>query len=82
MQTNLLEVHSYYRHPGATSRPGFRDIVMHMMRPESEMLEIPQEALNTNTLAGVLGGPLKAGINMYCDLQWAYFSPSGDEITV
>ena len=55
---------------------------MHMMRPESKMLEIPQEALNTHKFAGVLGGPLEAGINMYRDLQWAYFSPSADEITV
>ena len=37
------------------------------------MLSIPQEALNTHNLAGVLGSPLEVGANMYRDLQNKYY---------
>ena len=36
------------------------------------MLSIPQEALDTHPLAGVLGSPLEAGENMYSDLHNQY----------
>jgi hypothetical protein len=36
------------------------------------VLSIPQEALDTHHLAGVLGSPLKAGERMYEDLQTRY----------
>ena len=41
------------------------------------MLSIPEEALVTHHLAGVLGSPLEAGENMYHDLHVRYLANDG-----
>ena len=57
------------RYPLAGSRPGFRDLVIVLTGNHLDVLSIPQEALHSHQLAGVLGSALEAGENMYLDLQ-------------
>ena len=40
------------------------------------VLSIPQGAIETHQLAGVLGAPLEAGEKMYQDLQYTYVNSS------
>ena len=56
----------------AAQRPSFRELLLTLLSNPKEVLSIPLEALDTHNLAGVLGSPLKAGENMYRDLQNRY----------
>ena len=56
----------------AAQRPAFRDLLLRLLSSPEEVLSIPPDALDTHNLAGVLGSPLKAGENMYRDLQNRY----------
>ena len=67
------------RHPNSSSRPAFRDLLLQLMEPESMVLAIPEDDLDTHQLAGVLGAPLEAGEKMYRDLQCKYFTTDGNE---
>ena len=60
------------RNPTRSERPNFRSIHLRLLENEQDVLSIPQEALDTHQLAGVLGSPLKAGERMYEDLQTKY----------
>ena len=42
------------------------------------MLSIPQDALDTHSLAGVLGSPLECGDRMYKELQDRYSQNDSD----
>ena len=53
-------------------RPSFRDLLLTLLSIPDAMISLAQEALDTDHLAGVLGSPLKAGQNMYSDLQNRY----------
>ena len=56
-----------HRNPVAGSRPDFREILLPLIDQPDAVLYIPPEALDTDHLDGVLGSPLEAGENMYCD---------------
>ena len=60
---------TYCRYPLTGSRPGFRELVIVLTGNRLDVLSIPQEALHSHQLAGVLGSALEAGENMYLDLQ-------------
>ena len=64
--------HIHGRNPVAGSRPVFREILLPLIDKPDAVLYIPPEALDTHHLAGVLGSPLEAGENMYCDLHYTY----------
>ena len=70
------------RHPHSSLRPGFKDVLLQLMEPESIVLAIPDKDLTTHQLAGVLGAPVSAGERMYKDLQWKYFTPDQDKGSV
>ena len=69
----FLFSHSNSRHPEASERPAFSDILSALLDYEARVLFIPKEALETNPQAGVLGAPLEAGKGMYIVLQDSYF---------
>ena len=56
----------------AAQRPSFRELLLTLLDNPKVVLSIPQKALDTNHLAGVLGSPLEVGENMYQDLQDRY----------
>ena len=60
------------RNPVAAERPSFRELLLTLLNIPEAILSIPQEALDTHNLAGVLGSPLEAGGNMYGELQNRY----------
>ena len=61
------------RHPTEVERPKFRSIHLCLCDNLEDVLSIPQEALDTHQLAGVLGSPLEAGEKMYEDLKRKYY---------
>ena len=63
---NLLLVH---RNPASDQRPKFRELLLSLLNDKDDVLAIPQKALDTHPLAGVLGSPLEAGEGMYLDLK-------------
>ena len=65
-------LYNHCRNPARSERPNFRSIHLNLLENEEDVLSIPQEALDTHQLAGVLGSPLKAGERMYEDLQIRY----------
>ena len=64
----------YYRDPTAGSRPKFRELTIVLTGSPQDVLLIPQEALDSHELAGVLGSPLEIGKKTYKDLQDKYCS--------
>ena len=58
----------------AANRPSFREILLSLIDNPDEVLSIPEEALVTHPLAGVLGSPLEAGENLYHDLRVRYLA--------
>ena len=60
------------RNPVAAQRPSFRELLLTLLNIPNAILSIPQEALDTHSLAGVLGSTLNAGEDMYRDLQNRY----------
>ena len=67
------------RNPVASQRPSFREILLSLLGTPETVLSIPQEDLETHLLAGMLGSPLEAGENMYCDLQNRYVGTISDD---
>ncbi len=68
----------YGRNPEASQRPLFRELLLTLLNLPKAILSIPQEALDTHSLAGVLGSTLKAGKNMHKDLQDRYIMVEDD----
>lgn len=60
------------RNPNKADRPKFRTIHLSLLDNKERVLAIPQEAIETHQLAGVLGSPLSAGEKMYSDLAKQY----------
>ena len=56
----------------AAQRPSFRELLLTLLNVPNAILSIPEEALDTHSLAGVLGSTLTSGENMYRDLQERY----------
>ena len=63
---------SILRNPGTCPRPSFRDLVLTLVSNQQLVLSIPQDAIETYQLAGMLGAPLEAGEKIYQDLQYTY----------
>ena len=61
-----------YRNSATSPRPSFRDLILTLVGNQQLVISIPQDAIETHQLAGVLGAPLEAGENMYQDLQYTY----------
>lgn len=61
-----------FRNPSSSDRPKFREMVLVLIGKEEDVLYIPQEALDSHRLAGVLGAPLEAGSDMYPELERTY----------
>ena len=55
------------RHPEASSRPTFSDLVTSFDQPDSKLLTCPSDVDPV-----VLGAPLEKGENLYRDLQNKY----------
>ena len=62
----------FNRHPVAVERPSFHDVMVSLLQPNQTILKVPESALSSHPQAGTLGGPLKAGEDMYPILQHAY----------
>ena len=62
------------RNPVTHLRTQFKTLIFELLEPETKILQIPDEAIATHKLAGVLGGPLEAGEKMYLDLQSKYYN--------
>ena len=60
------------RHPVASERPHFHEIMVSLLQPNKNILTIPESALSSHPQAGSLGGTLKAGENMYPEIQHSY----------
>ena len=60
------------RHPVASERPNFHEIMVSLLQPNKNILTIPETALSSHPQAGSLGGTLKAGENMYPEIQNCY----------
>lgn len=60
------------RHPIASSRPTFSEILTGLLK--DEVLSIPAEDQTTHPQASLLGASLEAGLEMYKDLQNTYLS--------
>lgn len=63
------------RNPEKNLRPMFRDIFLTLVENHEEVFLIPQDALHSHQLAGVLGAPEEAGDRMYLDLRRTYEKP-------
>ena len=62
----------HYRHPVADERPSFHDVMVSLLQPNKIIMKIPESALSSHPQAGSLGGTLKAGENMYPEMQCTY----------
>ena len=61
------------RNPEKSDRPTFRDAILCLTeRDVKVLLQIPQNAVDTNSQFKNLGGPLEAGLHVYMDLQTSY----------
>ena len=58
------------RHPEASSRPTFSDLVTSFDQPDSKLLTCPSDVDPPEAV--VLGAPLEKGENLYRDLQNKY----------
>ena len=58
------------RHPEASSRPTFSDLVTSFDQPDSKLLTCPSDVDPPEAV--VLGAPLEMGENLYRDLQKSY----------
>lgn len=67
----ILVTHTY-RHPNTQARPEFKRILLDLVDREDLVLKVPKKDSASHKLAGLVGGPLEAGANMYTDLQWKY----------
>ena len=68
----------HFRHHVSGDRPAFRELVIALTGTKDKVLSIPQEALDTHQVAGVLGAPLEAGQKLYTDLQNRYSDTNPD----
>ena len=60
------------RHPDASGRPQFAQLLQVLSRPEHELLSIPEEEGRVHPQATLLGAPLEAGKQLYLELQNTY----------
>ena len=58
----------------ASSRPRFRELTLILTgnTQDADVLSIPQEALGGQKRAGMIGGRLEVGRDLYSDLQNMY----------
>ena len=64
--------HYYSRHPQASSRPTFSQLLQALCQPEAELLGWSEEDTSVHLQAVVLGAPLEAGKDLYPELQEIY----------
>ena len=76
----LVFYYDYCRNPATSPRPSFRDLVLTLVGNQQLVLSIPQDAIETHQLAGVLGAPLEAGDKMYQDIQNTYVNQDGGTV--
>ena len=62
------------RHPEARCRPNFHDLMSVLLQESDTIFDIPKEDLATHPSAGYLGADIKAGENMYIQLQKMYYN--------
>lgn len=67
----FLNFHSD-RNPDPSKRTPFKELIFELLQPEDIILQVPETDMNTHKLAGIIGGPLEAGENMYQELQTKY----------
>ena len=60
------------RTPTPQQRPTFRDVLVTTLKDRGVVLCVPPDARKSHPQATSLGAPLKAGHNMYSDLQKMY----------
>ena len=60
------------RHPQASSRPNFSQLLQAFCQPEIELLSWSEEDVRVHPQAAVLGAPLEAGKQLYPELQRMY----------
>ena len=60
------------RHPQASSRPTFSQLLQALCQPEIELLSWSEEDMKVHPQAAVLGVPLEAGKDLYPELQQMY----------
>lgn len=66
-----------FRHPTASERPSFGDILASSLREREEILSVPEKDCNSHDQANLLGASLEAGLEMYKDIQNIYLKQSG-----
>ena len=62
------------RHPQASSRPTFSQLLQALCQPETELLSWSEEDLRVHPQAAVLGAPLEASKDLYPELQEIYIT--------
>ena len=62
----------YSRHPQASSRPTFSQLLQALCQPEIELLSWSEEDMRVHPQAVVLGAPLESGKDLYPELQRMY----------
>ena len=60
------------RHPQASSRPTFSQLLQALCQPDTELLSWSEEDVRVHPQAGMLGAPLEAGKDLYPELQQIY----------
>ena len=70
----IVQCFPSFRHPTASSRPGFCDMVVSLQHPDFQVLKWTQKDIDSfdNENARVLGSPLEAGYCLYRNLQNKY----------
>lgn len=64
----------FCRAPKPRQRPCFRDVLLAILENENVVLHVPSDVTGSHPQAATLGAPLKAGLNMYGDVQRKYAS--------
>ena len=77
LYTLYLLDYLFLRNPNTKERPTFNDIMLLLLQNDKTLLAIPEDALSTHPQAGVLGATLKAGEQMYMDIQSKYMDIMG-----
>ena len=64
--------HTHIRHPDPIERPSFQDVMLSLLQQDRTVLAIPDEELNNDTQAGLLGAVLQSSDKLYYNLQQTY----------
>ena len=67
------------RHPVASSRPKYRDVLTSLLQEETKVLNIPMGEASSHPQACLLGASLEAGKEMYLGLQQCYNADASDK---